>query len=479
MDGTGPWKDERRRIGRLRLSAKASASDEDHDRTHRCHELHRACRRRNWEWCRSGLNVVLAEYRGQTRDQRRCSAKTASLILAGGGAVAGILVILFFLLQAVSFFFVADFVFVGDLGPAVIERLFCEQGVGEAGVVVAYVEEDLIDLAAVAFAGDLKWRLDAVDGMEIRVVFDFGGLEARSWVPRFDDLANRQVRVVRKRNSDRAIVAVDQLDPLCLHQIHHIGAAVTKDDVFFVNAVAENVVDVFLYVFLVIGEIGLRRVADAAAIQVPAFVAVEDGNNIVLRKVLLALFVRRLRVVDKLAESGRFAGMIERADAARAGDVFDVKVGAAAERLHGLFDQLARFCLTLLGHEVLIVLRRGNRRRADQRQACKNHYRKYCAAPHPHWKEPPFTLITSPVMYVARSETAKRIGPATSSGVATRFSGYAASHFLKSAPFFARADFQMSVLTKPGATQFTRMLWPASSWANALAKLIIAPFVAE
>src|ERR1700685_3052831 len=116
------------------------------------------------------------------------------LILARGAA--GVFVVFLFFFQAVGFFFVADFVFLRDLGPAVVQRLFGEERVGHAGVVVAGVEEDLVNLDAVALAGDLKRRLDSVEGMEVRIVFDFAGFEARGRIARFDRFADRQVRIV-------------------------------------------------------------------------------------------------------------------------------------------------------------------------------------------------------------------------------------------------------------------------------------------
>src|SRR5579863_1078755 len=169
--------------------------------------------------------------------------------------------------------------------------------------------------------------------------------------------------------------------------------------------------------------------------------------------------------------------MIETADSPRAGRVADVQVGAATERLDSLIEKLFGLSRALFGHQELIVLRRAHRRTAEEHSRQHRH-RENLAPAHPQRKEPPFTLIISPVTKVAKSETAKRIGPAISSGVATRLRGYAASHafalFLS-----ADADFHMSVSTKAGATQFTKILWRASSAASPLVKLMIAPLVAE
>src|SRR5258706_15111670 len=93
---------------------------------------------------------------------------------------------------------------------------------------------------------------------------------------------------------------------------------------------------------------------------------------------------------------------------------------------------------------------------------------------HPQSTEPPFTLMISPVMKLARSEATKRIGPATSSAVAARPSGIAAATIFCPALESSTA-LDMSVATHPGATEFTRIPYGANSVARPLVSAIIAP----
>src|ERR1700730_17303270 len=88
--------------------------------------------------------------------------------------------------------------------------------------------------------------------------------------------------------------------------------------------------------------------------------------------------------------------------------------------------------------------------------------------------DPPFTLMTAPVMKLARSEARNRMGPAISSAVAARPSGMAAATIFWPG-FELRTSLDMSVATHPGATELTRMLWRASSEASPLVRLIIPP----
>src|SRR5208282_1186136 len=153
----------------------------------------------------------------------------------------------------------------------------------------------------------------------------------------------------------------------------------------------------------------------------------------------------------------------------------DVQIRASPQPLDRLVDDFLGFRRALIRHHFIRILSgRPRRARRRPRQECRKE--KY-APIHPHRIAPPFTLITSPVMKVARSEAAKRIGPAISSARAGRFSGIAALANFEL--FFERSTAaDMSVSTHPGATQFTRILCRASSVANPFTKLIIAPLLA-
>src|SRR5258708_28631137 len=89
--------------------------------------------------------------------------------------------------------------------------------------------------------------------------------------------------------------------------------------------------------------------------------------------------------------------------------------------------------------------------------------------------EPAFTLMTSRVMKLARSEATKRMGPAISSAVAARPRGIAVEAIFWPALDSSTA-LDMSVATQPGATEFTRMLWRAGSGARALVRVVFPPF---
>src|SRR5262249_48128294 len=93
---------------------------------------------------------------------------------------------------------------------------------------------------------------------------------------------------------------------------------------------------------------------------------------------------------------------------------------------------------------------------------------------YPHRTEPPFTLRTSPVMWRARSDARKRIGPAMSSAVATRPMGIEPTIFANSRRSRKGAA-DISVSTHPGATQLTVTPDGPSSDASDFVNAIIPP----
>src|SRR5271157_1827160 len=103
----------------------------------------------------------------------------------------------------------------------------------------------------------------------------------------------------------------------------------------------------------------------------------------------------------------------------------NIQVFGSPQRVNRLLNELHCLCRALLGHQGLGFLR--NRERRSKNPRSKKDSRQDGNCPYPHRIDPPFTLITSPVMKVARSETAKRIGPAISSGLATRLRGIGAT----------------------------------------------------
>src|SRR5260370_23773458 len=83
--------------------------------------------------------------------------------------------------------------------------------------------------------------------------------------------------------------------------------------------------------------------------------------------------------------------------------------------------------------------------------------------------------MTSPVMKLARSEATKRMGPAISSAVAARPRGIAVEAILWPALDSSTA-LDMSVVTQPGATEFTRMLWRGGLVGGRLGEVCVAAF---
>src|SRR4029077_20331342 len=104
------------------------------------------------------------------------------------------------------------------------------------------------------------------------------------------------------------------------------------------------------------------------------------------------------------------------------------------------------------------------RGRHDKCASDENHCSKFEKL-QPHKTAPPFTLMISPVMKLARSEATKRMGPAISSAVAARPRVITVEAIFWPA-FVSSTGLDMSVSTQPGATQFTRILWRASSVAR-------------
>src|ERR1700733_12811314 len=129
-----------------------------------------------------------------------------------------------------------------------------------------------------------------------------------------------------------------------------------------------------------------------------------------------------------------------------------------AENFAGLGDALFRqhgIRILVRGHRSNNSIARdvsGTQKNNHTQQSCPN-IRKL----QPHKTDPPFTLMTSPVMKLARSEARNKMGPSISSAVAARPSGMAAATIFWPA-FELRTSLDISVATHPGATELTRML---------------------
>ena len=252
------------------------------------------------------------------------------------------------------------FLFFADFFPALFEGFPGEKSIGHAGVVLAFFEEDLIDLDAIAFAGDLKRRLDAIHGVVVGIVFDFRAAHAGIGVARVGDFAHGKMGGARDGDAEGAVVAINQFDPIGFLVIDYVQTAVAKNHAGFVNAVAKNIVDVLLGVFLKSSDVRDSGFGNSAAIEAPAFVAIVDVNDVALGEIFDAVFVGRLGKILESFKTIQFAGMAKLAEAAGAGEVMHVQVGRAAERINGLLQDLLGSGGALLWEHDFLILGSGS-----------------------------------------------------------------------------------------------------------------------
>src|SRR5882724_1263985 len=138
------------------------------------------------------------------------------------------------------------------------------------------------------------------------------------------------------------------------------------------------------------------------------------------------------------------------------------QVRRAAHLFDHIFENLSRLGLIRLRHHRVRVLRPRAKNQHPAQHAQQNRDLRNL---HPQSTEPPFTLMISPVMKLARSDAANRIGPAISSAVPGRPSGIAPATIFCPA-FDSSTALDISVATHTGATQFTKMLCRANSVAS-------------
>src|SRR5258706_1088566 len=201
-----------------------------------------------------------------------------------------------------------------------------------------------------------------------------------------------------------------------------------------------------------------------------------ENSVFAFRRVLHTFFCRQKPQIAKWREARQVATGAELRDAPFAIGIANVQISASSQLCDYLLQYGFRFRSALFRKQFLPRLRfRGLllRRRQTENQGETRNRSKY----QPHSTAPPFTLRTSPVIKVARSEARNRIGPAISSGVAARPSGIC--DCTSFAPAFVRSTgFDMSVSTHPAATQLTSTRYCASSAPSDFTKLIIPPFAA-
>jgi hypothetical protein len=124
-----------------------------------------------------------------------------------------------------------------------------------------------------------------------------------------------------------------------------------------VNAVPQDVPEIFLHAFLEANQVGRGRFGHPSAVERPALVRVINLNNVPLREVLRSRHVRRFDIILKSFESFHLARMPELAQAPAARHVPHIQIRASAHGLDCLLQQLLRFCRALFRHQHLRLLR--------------------------------------------------------------------------------------------------------------------------
>src|SRR5215471_8522500 len=200
---------------------------------------------------------------------------------------------------------------------------------------------------------------------------------------------------------------------------------------------------------------------------------------VALADIFDARFVGIMAEVVEVDVTGQVAAMTEKRAPSGTFAFADSGVTWAAKACNEVVENLLALSLSLLRHHVIRVLGcgAGSKKRGSDEQSCGRDFAAKMDELYPHKTAPPFTLMTSPVMKLARSEAAKRIGPAISSGVPARRNGITVVAIFWPA-LVSSTGLDISVATQPGATQFTRILCRASSVARPLVKLMMPPLEA-
>src|SRR5207302_8354326 len=188
-----------------------------------------------------------------------------------------------------------------------------------------------------------------------------------------------------------------------------------------------------------------RTLPAGRPVHAPPLVAIVNVDDVALLGVFGAVFVRQFAEIVEWRVAGQIAGVPKQREAACAFGVAHPQIGLAAQRGDGLLEQRLGFGGALLRHQRLGCLRapQENRGQHEQQHGCSSRSEQQndgekTALSYPHSTAPPFTLRTSPLIKVARSEARKRMGPATSSAVATLPSGIAAVANFHPALVFSR-----------------------------------------
>src|SRR6266481_4304122 len=288
-----------------------------------------------------------------------------------------------------------------------------------------------------------------------------------------------------------ALLAVGDLDPVHLLEVYCVVAAEADGRARLLEPQSQEIVDVALDLLLEVADGSSRQFVDAAAIERPSAIAVIERNDNTavgpiqtvdtdqkredrvppLADILRPVLIRVAAVVGKLNVADGLAIVTKKHAASLAQAFMDLRITRAAQAVDQIGEKLLALGLALLGHHGIGPLRPTAR---SGPTGCKQNRCRDWDELYPHRTEPPFTLMISPVMKLARSEATKRMGPAISSAVAARPRGMTEEAIFWPA-FVSSTGLDMSVATQPGATEFTRMLCRASSAARPLVRLMTPP----
>jgi len=157
---------------------------------------------------------------------------------------------------------------------------------------------------------------------------------------------------------------------------------------------------------------------DAAASKIQSVEADQRSEDRIaaFADVFRAIFVRIATVMSKLDVAGRLAIVGQKARGGPGTGFRGLPYNPARQRVDQISKNLLALGDALLRHHGIGIL--GGNARGGPRASKENDYGDMDGL-YPHRTEPPFTLMTSPVMKLARSDATKRIGPAISSAVAS------------------------------------------------------------
>src|ERR1043165_9580959 len=357
---------------------------------------------------------------------------------------------------------------------ALVQRALGKKIWREIRIVGTRIVECLEHSTVIACARNLQGRRDSIQRVIVCVGSNFIDSFAAYLILCNHDEPNHQVSVPRDRDPESELTAVPQLDPVHRLEVDQIRSPVAVHHPFFIQTIAKKILRVFQQLLAKIVNLVSRLFAPPVVVHGPALVTVENVDDVSFFTEVSTVLIRVAPVLFELHVGGQIIVMAELRSPSRTLQLVNMQIGRPAHRIEHLRKDLFCFAGAGFRHHGVRILRhqarihRGNGNQYRQSSPCKSY---------PQSTEPPFTLMISPVMKLARSEATNKIGPAISSAVAARPSGIAAAAIFCPA-LVSSTGLDMSVATHPGATGFTKIPCGASSVANPLVSEMIAPLSA-